>query len=86
MAKPIDKGWQSYRNLVIPRDAPEIQVNECRQAFYAGAAILFHALMTALDPGDDPTTADLQRMADIQNELDEFGQQIDKRYLGGQKH
>lgn len=84
--KPIEAGWQSYRSTVLPQDASEIQIRECRQAFYAGAAILFEGLMNALDPGDDPTEADLGRMAAIQNELDAFGQEIDKRYLGGTEH
>lgn len=84
--KAIEAGWNSYRELVLPKDAPDIQISECRQAFYAGAAILFEGLMKALDPGDEPTDADMQRMADIQAELDAFGHEIDRRYLGGKEH
>jgi len=84
--EPIKAGWDSYRKTVMPQDAPDIQIRECRQAFYAGASILFQGLMTALDPGEEPTDADLQRMADIQNELDAFGQEIDRRYMGGTEH
>lgn len=80
-SKPIEEGWSSYREMVIPKDAPEVQINECRQAFFAGAVILMAKIMRSLDPGDEPSDADMQRMADIQDELDAFGQQIDKRYL-----
>lgn len=86
MIKPIESGWQSYRHMVLPADAPEVQVKECQQAFYAGAAILFQGLMTALDPGNEPTDRDMLRMANIQAELDEFGQQLDRRYFGKKEH
>jgi hypothetical protein len=84
--KYIEKGWQSYRNMVLPSGASDVQVKECRQAFYAGAAILLESIMATLDPGTEPTEADFQRMTNIQIELDEFGQQLDKRYLGAQEH
>jgi hypothetical protein len=29
--------WEIYRERVVPRDAPPVQVSECRRAFYAGA-------------------------------------------------
>jgi len=84
--KPIESGWISYRNMVLPKGAPDIQIRECRQAFYAGAAILMEGIMRSLDPGDEPSEADMERMAAIQAELDAFGQEIDKRYLGGTEH
>jgi len=37
MAKPINDAWESYRDGVLPKDAPQVQVDECRKAFYAGA-------------------------------------------------
>ena len=84
--KPIAKGWESYRRMVVPADAPPNQVEETRKAFFAGASILFEALMLALDPGDEPTEADLHTMADIQAEIDEFGQNLDREYFGQQEH
>lgn len=82
MTKYIEPGWQGYRNVVLPADASDVQLQECRQAFFAGAAILMQSIMQTLDPGTEPTDADLERMSSIQAELDEFGQQIDQRYLG----
>lgn len=80
-AKPIQKAWQSYERLVLPSNAPEIQRRETRQAFYAGAAVLFEALMRGLDKEKEPTEADMQRMNDVVKELREFGQQLDGRYV-----
>jgi hypothetical protein len=74
--------------MVVPADAPEIQIKETRQAFYAGASILFTVLTMpgVLDPGDEPTDADMQKMADLQAEIDAFGAGLDKRYLNPQEH
>jgi len=84
--KFIELGWNSYRSMVIPDDAPDIQVKESRQAFFAGATILFEGLMGALDSGEEPTEADMQRMAAIQDKIDEFGQELDVKYLKTAEH
>ena len=76
--KAIARGWDSYRTTVVPIHASKVQVNETRQAFYAGAAILYETIMRMLDPGEDATEADMQRMVDLQMELDEFFQNQSK--------
>ena len=83
--KPIEMAWEGYREL-LPADAPEVQLRETRQAFYGGAAILFEAIMGALDPGEGPTERDMRMMSDIQKELRDFGQKLDRRYFGKQEH
>lgn len=84
--KHIEGGWQSYLKTCIPEDAPEVQRRECRQAFFAGAAVLFQSIMVTLDPGTEPTDKDMERMSHIQAELDAFGQELDKRAFGAQEH
>ena len=86
--RPIEALWQSYRNLVVPPDAPEDQLRETKQAFFAGAASLLEAVNNCiLDPGDEPTAGDFERMGKIQDELDEFGANLDRRYLStGKDH
>lgn len=64
--------WESYRISVIPRDAPEVQITECRRAFYGGAKGLMDAVMLALDPTREPTDADVAYMGGLQHELDQF--------------
>lgn len=72
----IEAGWASLRKVWLASDTPEAQVADLRKAFMAGAQHTWASMMTMLDPGDDPTTADLSRMEKIQNELDAFGREL----------
>jgi len=36
--------WETYYVDVMPADAPPVQVQECRRAFYGGAQALFMVL------------------------------------------
>jgi hypothetical protein len=53
-------------------DAPKIQLQEMRQAFFAGAQHLFSSIMTILEPDAEPTDKDLERMDLIDKELRAF--------------
>lgn len=68
----IQQHWESYRARVIPKDAGGVQVEETRRAFYAGAAIVFGALIHGVSPGEEVQATDLRMMDDLQTELDEF--------------
>ena len=78
---PIKACWESYYDTVIPSDASGVQVTESKQAFYAGASILYWFLMRALDPGPEPTAADMDRLEGLKDEVDAFAESIDDRYL-----
>lgn len=82
----IEAGWHSYRAIVIPKTAGATQVEECHRAFYAGAAILFESIMRMLDPGEEPTDADLTKMDAIQKELRDFGRGLDAELFRGGSH
>ncbi|TYL87472.1 hypothetical protein [Bradyrhizobium cytisi] len=75
--KLIEAGWAGYRMLVLPPDAPSIQVEECRLAFMAGSQHLFSSIMTILDPGEQETEADLRKMDLIDKELRAFGREME---------
>lgn len=79
MAGHIEEGWRSYRNKVVPKDAPPVQVRETRLAFYAGVAHLLETLLTRLAPGREPTDADFKMMDDIHQEVDAFIRQLGRR-------
>jgi len=64
--------WRDYEIKIIPLNAPDVQRVECRRAFYAGARSLFHAIVTVLEPGLEPTEADLKAMDNINAELERF--------------
>jgi hypothetical protein len=70
--KIIESAWLDYREKVIPADAPDIQIDETRKAFYAGAGQLFQSILRVLGPGEEPTDADLTIMDGIQEELEAF--------------
>lgn len=77
--KLIEAGFAAYRLFVMPKDAGEIQVDECRLAFMAGADHLFASIMSTLDPEGEPTDADLKRMDEIHGELERWRVSITAR-------
>jgi hypothetical protein len=84
--KYIKDGWQSYRKMVIPGDASPVQIRETKQAFYAGASLLWYALMATLDADAEPTEADMRRMDSINKEIEAYGQKLDRDVLGIVRH
>lgn len=68
----IDAGWHGYRLAVMSPDAPQVQLDECRMAFFAGCQHLFSSMMSVLDPSDEPTESDLRMLANIHAELKSF--------------
>lgn len=78
--KLIEAGWVGLRIAAIPLDASAIQLDEMRNAFFAGAQHVFHGLMTILDPGEEPTEKDLERMTLIDNELRAFIAEFELRH------
>jgi hypothetical protein len=43
----IGEAWHAYRLQVVPLNAPEVQVVECRRAYYAGAGAIVRMLQTS---------------------------------------
>ena len=84
--KYIQAGWESYLELIVPKDASETQIAETRQAFFAGACVLFEGILKTLDPGPIETEADIQRMQNIGAEIIAFGQELDKKILKLTEH
>ena len=80
--KIIEGGWLGFRLAVVPENAPAIQVDEMRKAFWAGSLHLFSSIMSILDPGAEPTEKDLQRMDLIHRELMEFEGQLRAQVTG----
>ncbi len=51
---PIAEAWKGYRQDVVPKNASQVQVLECRRAFFAGARCLdvMHTVLASLPPAD----------------------------------
>lgn len=83
--KLIEAGWYSYTITVMPEDASKIQVDETRNAFFAGAQHLYASVMGMMEEGAEPTMNDLRRMASVDTELNQFVDQMKaKMQSGGQ--
>lgn len=72
----VQEIWGTYRERVIPKDAPAVQITECRCAFFAGCESLLRIMMSAMEPGLEETPGDLQVMADIEAELKAFAEGV----------
>lgn len=68
----IKAAWESYRTEVIPKNAGQTQIIECRRAFYAGAGALLGVILWALEPGTEATEEYLKMMEQISAELTTF--------------
>jgi hypothetical protein len=83
----IEAGWISLKMTSILADASQVQLEEMRNAFFAGAQHLFASIMSILEPGSEPTDADLHRITLINDELDAFVQEYKTKYLkAGGRH
>jgi len=78
--KLIEAGWISMKYSVLSLDAPQIQLEEMRMAFFGGAQHLFGSMMGILDEKDEPTELDLKRMDNIDQELRRFLVEFKKKH------
>ena|SRR5262252_6862858 len=76
--KLIEGGWVSFRMVITPK-AGDVQLQEMRTAFFAGAHHLFASIMTILDAGDEATPRDLARLSAIHEELERFRAELELR-------
>lgn len=76
----VAAGFEGLRAQAIPKDAPQVQIDEMRSAFFAGAAHLFHSVMTVMESGEEPTANDMRRMEMIEKELQGFLAEYQKRH------
>src|SRR4051812_30169310 len=74
--KILEGGWAALRMMVMPSDASEVQVHEMRKAYFAGAQHLFSTMMVMLDPGEEPTDADMRKMDLIAAELEAWTREM----------
>jgi hypothetical protein len=70
--------WDSFARAVLPKDAPSVQRQEMRRAFYAGAQGILHGVIAAFALESEPTDADLEILANLEIELSEFAELVKK--------
>jgi hypothetical protein len=67
----VEGGWKAYELLVL-KDTSELQRSECRKAFFFGAQHLLGSMLGFMDPGEEPTESDMERMKKLEAELSRF--------------
>lgn len=71
--------WQVFYRKVLPDGASDVQTQEMRRAFYAGAeAAVFRVLMQSFSPGDEAKETDIVIMQNLADELAQFAQDVAK--------
>jgi hypothetical protein len=82
--KLIEAGFAAMKIMTLSNiDVPPGQIRDMRVAFFAGAHHVLASIMTTLDPGEEPTDADMNRIDLIHKELDEFIEEFKRRHLTG---
>lgn len=72
----IDEQWALFAKMVLPKDAPPVQQQEMRRAFYAGAGSI---LRMQWEIGDAAVSEDagVQIMEGWHDECRRFAQQVE---------
>jgi hypothetical protein len=65
----IRGGFRAYRGDVIPDEANDMQVLECKRAFYAGAWLMFSRMMSITDLTEEEADAKITQLC---NEVQSF--------------
>lgn len=69
----LKQGWEELLAMAFSPDDPPHKIETCRRMFYSGAAHLYFGVMKGLSPGiDTVTTGDLELLAAVEAELEEF--------------
>lgn len=74
----IERGWRSYRDHVLPKNAPPVQMQETRRAFYAGAGLLFENLTNAVGADEVSEDAGVDIMAGVDDEIRQFFKDVER--------
>jgi hypothetical protein len=70
--------WEDYQLKVVPAEAPEIQVRECRRAFYAGAASMYIDCTFGIGDPSVPEKVGEAHLEKIWEELQAFKRAVGK--------
>jgi hypothetical protein len=69
----VGQRWRQYSSKILdPIQANQIQRQETRRAFYAGASALMTIILENMSSGDEVQESDLTMMDSLKAELDNF--------------
>jgi hypothetical protein len=73
--KLVEGGWRAMRQLLLPNMdhlTKEDFEAAARKIFFLGADHVFASIIGMMEPGQEPTDTDMQRMANLQEEMAAF--------------
>jgi hypothetical protein len=73
----IEAGWIGLTVALKLQETSPTQQREMRQAFFAGALHVFTSIMAFLEPGQEPTEKDMDRMTQLSEELTRFQKELE---------
>jgi hypothetical protein len=76
----VEAGWEMYRVMALPHSAPTSELDRVKEAFFAGAQHVLGPVMSALEPGVEPSETDIRRMHALAQELDRFSDLLWLKY------
>jgi hypothetical protein len=68
----IKEQWESYVRAVMPASVGQVQLQETRRAFYAGAYAMITALTAGVSDEAEMTPQDVNVMESLHRELEQF--------------
>jgi hypothetical protein len=78
----LQDGWVLARMSIYKHIEDEKTLMLMRESFMGGAHHLYTMMMHALDPGEDPTTADLCMYEGVSKELENWYDYMAEKYIG----
>lgn len=82
----VAEEWAAYERAVLPDHAlfkelfplthQTLRYLEIKRAFYAGGLATFRLILRNLEPGEEPTPADEERVDEVEEELNAFYQAV----------
>lgn len=75
----IEAGFNAMRIVMVQPDASDQHIAALRLAYFAGAQHLWASIFSFMDPDQDPTQADMERMAKVHNEMAAFEAELQQR-------
>ena len=70
--RTIEEEWKIFRKAVVPSDAGEIQVNEMKIGFFAGASILAFLILNMVKDTKEDKISMIKEMTTLMEELSSF--------------
>ena len=68
----VREAWERFEKALLPPDCSDVQRQETRRAFYAGAFVVLDVMAEAMSDDDEMTAGDEQVMIDLALEREEY--------------